>query len=346
MYRSPDASNFSERPNIEREVRDLIRDCEWFEVYVATAVDLNGLQAGTTFGTPSLMITQANCLEVTAGSYVLFARNTMMGANGGLPLGAIGYGFNLANDPGALFIGVSGALVDQVAWTSSPTGASLQLEPADYDEALNDALTAVACNGTTVYGAGDRGTPGAANLDCLDAGECWDGASARDIVTPLVGDLYINEVMPNPATAEPGTEWFEIAVTANVDLNELIVTSGASDFPFMDQDCVAVSAGDYLLFARSAVAMSNGDLPAVDFVYTSISLTNTNSSLELRTAGGSLDTVTWTSSVNGRSRALVPGQTTPHVDNDTLSNWCNESVIYGPMANGNSGTPGFANACP
>ena len=317
---------------------------EWFEVYVATDVDLNGLQAGTTFGTPNLTVTQDDCLRVTAGSHVLFVRNATMSTNGGLPLGGIPYTFNLANDPGSLFIGVNGALVDQVAWTSSPTGASLQLEPADYDEALNDTLRAIACDGTTVYGAGDAGTPGVENLDCLDAGECWDGASARAIVTPVVGDLYINEVMPNPATAEPGTEWFEIAVTADVDLNELIVTSGTSDFPFMEEDCVAVSSGEFLLFARSAVAMSNGDLPAVDFVYTTISLNNSNSSLELRTAGGSLDTVTWTSSANGQSRALIPGQLMPHVDNDTLSNWCNETTVYGAM--GNSGTPGFANVCP
>lgn len=33
LYRTPDASNWSERPNIAGEVHDLIRECEWFEVY-------------------------------------------------------------------------------------------------------------------------------------------------------------------------------------------------------------------------------------------------------------------------------------------------------------------------
>lgn len=33
LFRSPDSNSWSEFPNIDREVRDLIRECEWFEVY-------------------------------------------------------------------------------------------------------------------------------------------------------------------------------------------------------------------------------------------------------------------------------------------------------------------------
>lgn len=33
LFRAPDANNWSEFPNVDGEVRDLIRDCEWFEVY-------------------------------------------------------------------------------------------------------------------------------------------------------------------------------------------------------------------------------------------------------------------------------------------------------------------------
>lgn len=33
LFRAPDRSNWSERPNIDGEVRELIHDCEWFEVY-------------------------------------------------------------------------------------------------------------------------------------------------------------------------------------------------------------------------------------------------------------------------------------------------------------------------
>jgi hypothetical protein len=33
LYRSPDPNNWSEYPNIDGEVRELIRDCKWFEVF-------------------------------------------------------------------------------------------------------------------------------------------------------------------------------------------------------------------------------------------------------------------------------------------------------------------------
>ena len=33
LYRVPNRSNWSEFPNVDDEVRDLIRDCEWFEIY-------------------------------------------------------------------------------------------------------------------------------------------------------------------------------------------------------------------------------------------------------------------------------------------------------------------------
>ncbi len=33
LFRTPDRSNWSEFPNVDSEVRNLIEDCEWFEVY-------------------------------------------------------------------------------------------------------------------------------------------------------------------------------------------------------------------------------------------------------------------------------------------------------------------------
>ncbi|MGQ5524772.1 AbiJ-NTD4 domain-containing protein [Chitinimonas sp. PSY-7] len=33
LYRTPDRNNWSDFPNVDDEVRDLISDCEWFEVY-------------------------------------------------------------------------------------------------------------------------------------------------------------------------------------------------------------------------------------------------------------------------------------------------------------------------
>ena len=33
LFRAPDRGNWSEFPNIDSEARELIEDCEWFEVY-------------------------------------------------------------------------------------------------------------------------------------------------------------------------------------------------------------------------------------------------------------------------------------------------------------------------
>ncbi|MEZ4323999.1 MAG: lamin tail domain-containing protein [Polyangiales bacterium] len=319
---------------------------EWFEVYATADVDLNGLQAGTSFGSPSFTLTREDCVRVSAGSYTVFARSTVMATNGGLPASAIGYGFTLANASGALFIGVDDALLDAITWTSSPTGAALQLEPSDYDHATNDVFAMVACEATSLYGAGDLGTPGAVNLDCLDAGECWDGETARAIVNPGVGDLYINEVMPNPATPESTTEWFELAATADVDINGVSVTNGTQSHTFDAEDCLSVGTGELLVFARSTDAGMNGGVSGVDYTYASVTMTNDNSMLSISVGASPLDTVTWGMTQNGRARSLVAGQPMPHVANDTLTNWCDSTTAYGPAMNNNFGTPGDPNVCP
>lgn len=46
LYRAHDKGNWSEFPNIDREVRDLLADCEWFEVYDFVEV-LAGISRGT-----------------------------------------------------------------------------------------------------------------------------------------------------------------------------------------------------------------------------------------------------------------------------------------------------------
>ncbi|MCB9627587.1 MAG: lamin tail domain-containing protein [Sandaracinaceae bacterium] len=321
---------------------------EWFEVYVAAAsgVDLNGLQVGNTFGTTRFTLTRNDCVRALPGTYVVFARNGNMAMNGGLSASAIAYGFALTNTGGALFIGVNDGLLDAVGWTSSPPGASLQLEPSDYDHNTNDAFRSAACNGTTAYGAGDLGTPGSVNNTCLDAGECWDAGVARAIVSPAVGQLYINEVMPNPATAESTTEWFELIATADVDLNEVSVSNATASYPFSTPDCIPVMSGEILLFARSTDPMSNGDVSGVDFTYGSVTMTNDNSMLSISTPATNLDTVTWGVTMNGRARSLVPGLVDPHLANDNLANWCNSDTAYGAAANMNFGTPGTANVCP
>ena len=56
---------------------------EWFEVKALAAVDLNGLQGGTsTLGATPLVPAAGNCVRVAANGYAVFARTAM---NNGLP---------------------------------------------------------------------------------------------------------------------------------------------------------------------------------------------------------------------------------------------------------------------
>jgi hypothetical protein len=104
---------------------------EWFEVYFASDADLNGLELGTTLGSVGYRIEQEACLRVTAGSYVVFARDAT-GANGGLPSGAIDYEtLNAGNGatsaaPETLFVGLDGAVLDVASWFTSDAGCGAQ----------------------------------------------------------------------------------------------------------------------------------------------------------------------------------------------------------------------------
>ena len=43
FYKRPDPNNWSEYPNIDREVRDLLDECPWYEVYEAIEAMYAGL---------------------------------------------------------------------------------------------------------------------------------------------------------------------------------------------------------------------------------------------------------------------------------------------------------------
>ena len=320
---------------------------EWFEVYAARDVDLNGLVAGTTPGSPSLNINQPDCLSVPAGSYLLFARGDDPATNGGLPRVTATFNFALKNSTTStgspsLFIGIGDTVLDQVTWPSSTKGASRALDPGMLDPTANDDDANWSDCGA-VYGDGDKGTPGAGNDLCsLPEGMCMDGGTLRPVVSPVEGDLVINEYMANPdAVTDTAGEWFEIAVNTDVDLNGLELGASPTADPYdpdlvlTDATCLRVTAGSYLLFARNRNTDTNGGLPPIDFPF-SFGLTNSDYSLFIGYAGKELDRASWTSVRAAYSKSLDPGGTT----------FCDalDADVYG---DGDHGTPGAVNSpCP
>jgi hypothetical protein len=316
-------------------------DGEWFEVYVARDVDINGLQIGER-GTVRRTLGSADCMRVTAGTYLLFARNDDPAVNGGLPPVDFTFSFNLVNSDGEVFLGRDDEVLDAVAYPNSGNGVADNLDPRYFDPQANDER-GVWCRATTPFGDGDLGTPGAPNVECEVAppdGHCDDDGELRPTVAPQPGDLVITEVMPNVgAVPDTDGEWFEIYTRADVDLNGLqIYDRGDLKTTIVRASCLRAAAGTHVLVARKEDPAVNGGLPPVDLLFT-FNLVNSNGALAIGHGGEVLDEVMWASSQAGVSTSLDPGAYDPG-SNDDPDMWCDGTTPYGE---GDLGTPGEVN---
>ncbi len=332
---------------------------EWFEARVVKDLDLNGVgldRAGDTTANPEL-IEASECLRVTAGTHVVFARSGDPLANGGLNAAGT-FRFSLVTGtamvPGDVRIMNGTTIVDAVTWTSSRTARSLSLDPDLTNDTANDEA-ANFCDGATVYnssGTGmDLGTPGAANAQCPllpGPGECLDNGTPRAIVKPAAGQLVITEFLANPAgTGSDATqEWFEIANTGAgaFDLNGLVLKGNTSMNVITSADCKSVLPGGFALFAHGTDPATNGGLPAVDATF-SFALAQSNGSLSVLDGTTVVDAITWTTGIqDGASKQLQPAMTTSTA-NDTPENFCNALPTQTYGSAGNLGTPKAVNAC-
>jgi hypothetical protein len=319
---------------------------EWFEVTVLRDVDLRGVWVGVTG--PTLTLSDLDCRRRAAGTRVVFARSGAA-TNGGLGEPEAIFGFGLG-PTSSLAVGRGAETLDSVTWSGITTAASTSLDPDALTPAANDDLGNW-CPGTTSYGAGGAGTPGAANPQCLAAGQCLDGGVPRPAVAPELGDLVVTEVFFNPTNADGTTrEWFEVAVTRDVDLNGLVVTTGALPgttlASYLSADCLRVTSGSFLLFAQSADTAVNAGLTGVDFLFTpNLANSGASAQLNLVQGGAPLDSVTWIAGTEGRSRTVRASAATAAGNDDATSAWCTSGTTYGDGTQ--RGSPGALDpACP
>jgi len=137
---------------------------EWIELYNNTTsnVNLNGLVVKV--GTKSLTIPVDYTLQ--PGGYAFVCKDSQGGA------GAIYYygtALTLVNSNGSIQLYNSAlstaVLLSQVSYTTSPTGASLSLDPVNFSFTLASDIASW-CTATEAYSTGDKGTPGTANPAC------------------------------------------------------------------------------------------------------------------------------------------------------------------------------------
>lgn len=318
---------------------------EWFELHsLATAdVHLNGLEIGkSSEDAAEDTIADPECITLSPGAYAVVAKSADAMENGGLPPELIVWetDISLTNTDGSLWVGVADEILDAVSWGTAGAGEATQLDPDFFDATANDDLGSW-CDATEPFNAGDVGTPGTANTQCLippPEGQCYENGQLRSISPVAMGDLEIIEVMPNPdAVGDPEGEWFELRATGGGDLNGLEISKGGTvehvvdfgDAPgFANDACITVAAGDLVVFAHVDDPLVNGGLPQVDVLF-DMAINNSNSDLTIGYGGAAWDMYAWTSSGTGAS-----------LSKDAQDNWCAGVEPYG---DGDLGTPGGAN---
>lgn len=326
-------------------------DGEWFEVKATRDIDLNGVTIGRDpLAGADAVFDEPDCRSVSAGSYLLFAKNPESAANGGLPAADMSYSFSLVNSGGSLFVGYGAEVLDQVTWASSTSGASTNLDPDACDTRLNDDPVYFCPSSDAAYGAGDLGTPGAGNQQCPDnipPGFCIDPVSGavRDIVAPRPGDLFITEFMADPAgmIADTQGEWIEVRADSDIDLNGLeirkVTGTGTTGSSIIDSTmCIRATTGSYQVFVHTGDIMLNGCLGSYAGLF-DVSLNNSNNTIYITKDGVDIDMVTYTSTSAGSSSSL----------DENSGVWCsNTTDVYDSCVAGeNTGTPGSANpVCP
>ncbi|HVR19393.1 MAG TPA: lamin tail domain-containing protein [Polyangiaceae bacterium] len=309
---------------------------EWFEVYNAAsrAYDLSGMLLADNAG--SVSVTQS--LVIQPGGYVVFARSAS--GNGGIaPHFVYGNVLQLANTADVVRLSFGSTVLDEVQYDGAGAfpavpGASMSFRTAPPNATTND-IAGNWCAAGTAFGLGDMGTPGAANGGCLKR--------TADMVP---GDLVITELMVNPnAVDDLLGEWFEVKNATNLAFNlmGLVVRDLGTD-TFTVSNTLLIAPGGRLVFGASAASATNGGVP-VDYAYTraTFALGNATDEVVLATTVV-IDQVVYdaTAAVAGASRSLSPASETATA-NDTATNWCAGTTVYGA---GDRGTPGAANnAC-
>lgn len=323
---------------------------EWFEVYNATdaQADLTGLVlVASREDMTDEKTHRMTEVVVDAGDYLV--------VGGVLPEFTpphVDYGYAnelgaLRNSAGRIALRCQGRELDAIIYGAMSDGVAQGFDGAQApNHTANDNLDNW-CAATVEYATGNYGSPGMANEACstIVPTTCNDNGTERDVVSPVVGDLVINEFLANYAGADDNKEWFEVYVTRDVDLNGLQMGRAIGDVEdgLADTNCLRVTAGSYLVFAQSMDPLANGGLPRVDFVFDfSANLGNASGSLFIGISDTILDSITWTNAPEG-SRNLDPSKQNA-TDNDDTNNWCNTVATYG---DGENGTPGEANeTCP
>lgn len=302
-------------------------DGEWIELHNPTGspVDLGNWRISDD-GSDRYRIRSS--VVVPPGGYVVVARSGDPARNGGVAADVVtGVAMVLLDERDSVVLTDQyGRVVDRVEWSTAgdlpaPWGASISLA----DDGASWCVTA------SQFGAGDRGTPGAAN-DCARADD---------------GPVVVNEIHRDPAAiVDARGEWIELHNRSGspVDLSGWTLRDdGSNTFTFDPGSPLVIPPGGFLVAGRNGPRLNGG--VAVDVVY-GIEINLGNRADELTLLDRDLrvvDRVEWT---EGNGFPFVAGASmglrAPDLDGSIGANWCAAVTDQG---NGDLGTPGAPNVC-
>lgn len=255
----------------------------------------------------------------------------------------IDYGYgptlgSLRNSNARLSLWCNDALIDEVTYTTTRDGRSLELDggaPPNAETNDDEGLWCVAPQGAAEVFTGNFGTPGGPNDRCSAAPTpmaCMD-TTAEPVPPPMRGGVRITEWLANPVGPDGELEWVEVQFDQRCNLGGVRLGTAADELrtsPF--ESCFPVDAGTRIVFGASP-----GAAPRVD-ADLGITLGNTGQRSVLVAVGDEvLDRIDYADAEEGLAQ---------QVDSN------GELCTVGPdpdteYATGNFGTPGLANPpCP
>lgn len=147
---------------------------EWFELYNTTSNPLSLFSmvfqdSDTGSAADAYVITDIDA-TIPPNGYIVFARERDPALNGGIAGALYFSGRHLKNSAGTTPYSLAianrdGTIIDSTYFGDAATGKSTQLDP-DLYTAIDNDVAASWCTASQVYGDGDLGTPGAANVQC------------------------------------------------------------------------------------------------------------------------------------------------------------------------------------
>ena len=171
-------------------------------------------------------------------------------------------------------------------------------------------------------------------------------AQAVPLSSVNAGELVVSEIMHDPASvADYRGEYIEIHNTlgVEVDINGLVVNT-SNEAGFTVNQSIIVPAGGYVVLGASSNSGNNGGNGNVDFQYSYSSFKlGKNDSVTISDGSTTFDTVSYTAStfpISGGAAMILNTGSLDSTSNDTASNWCISSNVFG---DGDFGTPGSAN---